>query len=119
MSINEANKAFMQTLFSGKATLDDFPDRVDPDLVVYQPASLPFGGTYHGLAEFRKVWPQLGAFYDFSRSEFLGLYGDGDVVFASIKIGLAGSPSSIFLAEKFTFRGTRLVEIRAHACEPK
>lgn len=119
MSINEENKAFMQKLFSGKATLDAFPDRVDPNFIVYQPASLPFGGTYHGLAEFRQVPPKMVQFYDFSRLELLGLYGDGDTVFASIKVGLAGSQSSIFLAEKFTFRGTKLVEIRVHVCEPK
>jgi hypothetical protein len=119
MSITEANKAFMRKLFSGKSTLDDFPDRVDSNLIVYQPASLPFGGTYHGLAEFRQAWPKMGAYYDFSRAEFLGLYGDGDTVFASIKVGLAGSQSSVFLAEEFTFHGTKLVEVRAHVCEPK
>jgi hypothetical protein len=116
-STNEANKAFMQKLFTGSATLFDFPDRVDPNLTMYQPASLPFGGTYHGLAEFKPVAPKLAQYYDFRRAEFLGLYGDGDTIFASMKVGVAGTQSSVYLAEKFTFRGTKVVEIRAHICQ--
>jgi hypothetical protein len=117
-STNEANKAFMRKLFSdGKTTLFDFPDHVDPNLTVYQPASLPFGGTYRGLAEFQRVAPKLAQYYDFSRVEFLGLYGDGDIIFTNFKVGVAGTPSSVYLAERFTFRGTKLVEIRAHVCQ--
>jgi hypothetical protein len=118
-STNEANKAFVQKLFNGKSTLFDFPDIVDPNLIVHQPASLPFGGTYHGLAEFQKVVPQLAKYYDFSRVEFLGLYGDGDVIFTNFKVGVAGTQSSVYLAERMTFRGTKLVEIRAHVCQEK
>jgi hypothetical protein len=116
-STNEANKAFMQKLFTGGRTLFDFPDRVDPNLTVYQPASLPFGGTYHGLAEFQRVAPKLAQYYDFSRVEFLGVYGDGDTIFTNFKVGVAGTQSSVYLAEKFTFRGTKVVEIRAHICQ--
>src|SRR5262249_22784977 len=116
-STNEANKVFMQKLFTGGGTPLDFPDRVDPNLTVYQPASLPFGGTYHGLAEFQRVAPKLAQYYDFSRVEFLGVYGDGDTIFTNFKVGVAGTPSSVYLAEKFTFRGTKVVEIRAHICQ--
>jgi hypothetical protein len=116
-STNQANKEFMQKLFSGGGTLFDFPDRVDPNLTVYQPASLPFGGAYHGLAEFQRVAPKLAQYYDFSRLEPLGLYGDGDVIFTNFKVGVAGTQSSVYLAEKFTFRGTKVVEIRAHICQ--
>ena len=111
----QANKEFMQKLFSGGGTLFDFPDRVDPNLTVYQPASLPFGGTYHGLAEFQRVAPKLAQYYDFSRLEPLGLYGDGgNTIFTNFKVGVAGTPSSVYLAEKFTFKGKKVVEIRAH-----
>jgi hypothetical protein len=116
-SMVEANKAFLQKLFSEKKKLDDFPDRVDHDVIVHEPSSLPFGGTYRGLAELQQIYPKMAQFYDFSRFELLGVYGDGDVVFTSIKIGLAGSASSIYLAQKFTFRGTKVVEIRIYVCE--
>lgn len=117
MSHAESNKAFMQELLSQAKKLDEFPDHVAPDLVIYQPTSLPFGGTYHGLSELQRIYPQIGAFYDFSRFELLGLYADGDTVFASIKIGVAGSTSVIYLAEKWTFRGTQVTEIRVHVCQ--
>jgi hypothetical protein len=48
MSHAESNQPFMQKLFSEKKKLDDFPDRVAPDVVVYEPTSLPFGGTDDG-----------------------------------------------------------------------
>ncbi len=34
--------------------LEDHPERFDAKLVMHEPASLPFGGTYHGLEEFQK-----------------------------------------------------------------
>ena len=55
---------------------------------------------------------------DFERFELLGVYADGDTVFATMRIGLAGSPESMHLAEQFRFSGTRLVEVRVHICDP-
>jgi hypothetical protein len=116
--MNEANKAFIKELFTRKgASLSDFPNNVDPELTIYQPASLPFGGTYHGVAEFQKIVPKLGAYYDFSRMEFFGVFGDGEILFTNFKVGVAGTQSSVYLAERFTFRGTKLVEIRAYICQ--
>ncbi|GAB2539451.1 nuclear transport factor 2 family protein [Rhodanobacter koreensis] len=118
-STTEANKAFVHKLFSENKGLLDFPDHLDPNLVIYEPASLPFGGTYRGLAEVRSIFPRAGKFYDFSRFEVLGIYGDGNTVFSSLKVGLAGSKSSIFIAEQWTFNGTKVVAIRVYVCEPQ
>ena len=118
MTNTEANKAFISEMIGTKRRLEDFPDRFDPELLVmHEPSSLPFGGTYIGLAEFQKFYPTVRSFYDFERFELLGVYGDGDMVFATIRAGLAGSAGFIHLAEQFRFSGSKLIEVRLHLCD--
>ena len=117
MTDTEANKAFIRDMISQKKRLEDYPDRFDNELVMHEPASLPFGGTYHGLEEFQKFYPQVRSFYDFARFDLLAVHGDGDMVFATIRTGLAGSDGVIYIAEQFQFAGTKLVEVRLHICD--
>lgn len=117
MNITDDNKAFIREMISSKKRLEDYPDRFDPDLIMHEPASLPFGGTFRGLAEFQKFYPQVREFYDFSRFDLLGVFGDGDTVFATVRTGLANGQNVIFIAEQFTFSGRRIVEVRLHICE--
>jgi len=118
MSMTEANKTFVATMLGEKKRLEDFPDRVDPNLVMHEPGSLPFGGTYRGLAAFQRFYPEVRRFYDFQRFELLGVYADGDTVFATIRVGIAGSPEFMYIAEQFTFSGAKLTEVRVHICDP-
>ncbi|HEV7690817.1 MAG TPA: nuclear transport factor 2 family protein [Hyphomonadaceae bacterium] len=117
MSATEENRAFIAGMLGEKKRLEDFPDRVDPNLAMYEPVSLPFGGAYRGLAEFARFYPEVRRFYDFDRFELLGVYADGDTVFATIRVGISGSSSTMFIAEQFTFAGAMLVEVRVHICE--
>ncbi len=119
MSETEDNKAFIREMISTKKRLEDYPDRFDDDLMMHEPAILPFGGTYKGLAEFQKFYPAVRDFYDFSRFDLLGVYGDGDTVFATIRAGLANSDGLIFIAEQFRFAGRKLVEVRLHICDDR
>ncbi|SEP81423.1 hypothetical protein SAMN05428969_1029 [Devosia sp. YR412] len=117
MSTTEENKAFIRDMIGNKKRLEDYPERFDENLVMHEPASLPFGGTFRGLAEFKEFYPAVREFYDFDRFDLLDVFGDGDTVFATIKAGLLNSPTIIFLAEQFTFSGRRIVEVRLHICE--
>ena len=119
MSRTDDNKAFIREMIGSGKTLEDYPGRYDPDLVMHEPASLPFGGTHCGLDDFKKFYPQVRDFYDFSRFELLGVHGDGDIVFATIRAGLAGAPGTIFIAEQFRFSGDQLVEVRLYICDDK
>ncbi|HEX5436465.1 MAG TPA: nuclear transport factor 2 family protein [Gemmatimonadaceae bacterium] len=117
MNVTEANKSFVAQMLGEKKRLEDFPDRVDPNIVTHEPASLPFGGTYRGLAAFQRYYPVVRRYYDFESFRLLGVYADGDTVFATIRVRVADSDSLMFLAEQFTFSGTTLTEVRVHACE--
>lgn len=73
MSATESNKAFVAQMLGEKKRLEDFPDRVDPNLVMHEPAHLPFGGTYRGLEEFQRFYPLVRGYYDFEHFELLGV----------------------------------------------
>jgi len=117
MSFTEQNKAFIREMIGTKKRLEDYPGRYDDNLVMHEPASLPFGGSYRGLGEFQEFYPAVRAFYDFTRFDLLGVFGDGDMVFATMRVGLALSAGTIFIAEQFRFAGDRLVEVRVHICD--
>ena len=117
MTETDANKAFIREMISQKKRLEDYPDRFDSKLVMHEPASLPFGGTYHGLEEFQQFYPAVRNFYDFEKFELLNVYGDGDTIFATIRAGVAGSSGVIHIAEQFRFAGDKLVEVRLHICD--
>jgi len=117
MTATESNKAFVAQMLGQKLRLEDFPDRVDPDLVMHEPAHLPFGGTYRGLRQFQRFYSRVREYYEFERFELLGVYAEGDTVFATARVPIAGSDSLMFIAEQFTFAGTKLVEVRVHTCD--
>ncbi|MEO7688208.1 MAG: nuclear transport factor 2 family protein [Sphingomonas sp.] len=117
MTFTNENKAFVAEMIGAKKRLEDYPERYDPDLLMHEPASLPFGGTYKGLEEFKAFYPAVRDFYDFSQFELLGVYGDGDMVFATIKAAVAGSGGTIHIAEQFRFHADKLVEVRVHICD--
>jgi hypothetical protein len=117
MDITASNKAFIAEMLGQKKRLEDFPERVDPNLVMHEPAHLPFGGTYRGLEEFQRFYPKVRSYYEFERFQLLGVYADGATVFATMRVPIVGTRSSMFIAEQFTFSGTRLIEVRVHTCD--
>ena len=117
MTDTEKNTLFVREMISTKRRLEDYADRVDPHIVMHEPATLPFGGTYVGLDQFQRFYPSVRRFYDFGRFELTGVYGDADTVFATIRAGLVQSEGIIFIAEQFRFSGTTLVEVRVHICD--
>jgi hypothetical protein len=80
---------------------------------LYEPQTLPFGGTYIGLAEYETLAvPKIQGYYDFNRFEFIGIYAERNVVFGLLKIGIKNSEKSLSLCEQFTFDGNKIKEIK-------
>lgn len=111
------NRAFVLEMLGEKKRLEDYPDRVDPRLTVYEPASLPFGGTYTGMAEFTRFYDQVRAFYDFTTWQLLDVVAEGDIVFSTSRVRIAGRNASMHIAERFRFRDTTLIEVRVFTCD--
>jgi len=108
------NKAFVMEMIGQKKQLTDYPDRASDSMVVYEPSSLPFGGTYRGMKAFEQFYPKVRAFYDFKHFHLLNVYADEDKVFAISKAAIAHSDGNILLCEQFTFRGGKIVEVRLY-----
>lgn len=99
MDSTAKNKAFILEMIGQKKKLEDYPDKASPEMVVREPSSLPFGGTYKGLDSFGEFYPEVRKFYDSSRFELQQVYGDGDHVFAIIKAGIANTNDNLLLCE--------------------
>jgi hypothetical protein len=108
----KANKAFILEMIGQKKKLEDYPGKASENIIIYEPSSLPFGGTYKGIKEFEKFYPEVREFYDFSRFSLLKVYGDDDVVFALIQAGIANSDADILLCEQFNFENGKIVTVR-------
>jgi hypothetical protein len=100
-----------------KKRLEDYPDRVDPNLVMHEPMSLPFGGTYRGLDDFKRFYGKVREFYDFDTWQLVDVVGDGDIVFSTSRVRVAGRDKTMHIAERFRFKGTMLVEVRVFICD--
>lgn len=117
MTATDDNKAFIREMLGSKKQLTDYPDRFAPDITMHEPRVLPFGGDYHGVEAFQQLYPSVRKYYDFSTWEVLGVYGDGDVVFATARVAIAGTARIMYIAEEFTFRGRTLTDVRVHVCD--
>lgn len=108
------NKAFVLEMIGQKKQLTDYPERASDSMVVYEPSSLPFGGTYRGIKAFEQFYPKVRAFYDFKHFDLLNVYADEDKVFAISKAAVAGTDGSIMLCEQFTFKQGKIIEVRLY-----
>jgi ketosteroid isomerase-like protein len=108
------NKAFVLEMIGQKKQLRDYPDRSSDSMVVYEPASLPFGGTYRGIKAFEQFYPKVREFYDFTHFELQNVYADGDKVFAISKATIAHTSDSLLLCEELTFADGKIVEVRLY-----
>lgn len=111
------NRAFVLEMLSAKKRLEDYPERVDPHLTVYEPASLPFGGTYTGIAQFTRFYDKVREFYDFTTWQLLEVVAEGEIVFSTSRVRIAGRNATMHIAERFRFRGTTLIEVRVFTCD--
>jgi hypothetical protein len=116
-SQTQGNQAFVASMLGEKKRLEDYPDRVDPDIVMHEPMSLPFGGTYRGLEDFKRFYDKVRKFYDFDTWQFVDVVAERDVVFSTSRVRIAGRSQTMHIAERFQFSGTTLVEVRVFICE--
>lgn len=108
----ESNKAFIKMLLSNRLSLTDYPERVCADLVLYEPALLPFGGKYVGIKEYKDLVPRVMDYYDYERFELLGVFSDQNIVFVTLNVGIKGTEKRLSLCEQFSFKGERIAEIK-------
>ena len=112
MNQTEQNRAFITEMITQKKRLEDYPGRYDKQLLMYEPATLPFGGIYKGMDEFQKFYPKVRAYYDFSTFEVLSVHADANTIFVTIKTRIAEDQRPLMLCERFEFTGEKITKVQ-------
>lgn len=89
----------------------------DPDVVVYEPASLPNGGVYHGRDEFLTMMGAFMAEYvDVARIQLHTIVADGDQVVIRWRYPWRPSPADEYVdvevSEWMVFRDGKIIEAK-------
>lgn len=98
-----SNKDFILEMITSKKKLEDYPDRISQSLLLQEPSSLPFGGTYKGFDAYTQFYPLVRDFYDFRQLEVEDVYGDKNAVFVIINVKVKRSNEPLKLCERFLF----------------
>lgn len=82
------------------------------DIVIHEPAMLPYGGTYRGHDEVRRLLMTIGTYIDTGRFAVDRLVVDDDVAFGLLRIPDPKTGGDVQFAEQVTVSAGRVVEIR-------
>jgi hypothetical protein len=86
---------------------------VHDDLVIHEPAALPYGGTYYRLEQQRTVlFPRIAQVLDLSRLRLLDIVADDDEAVATLRVPVTGTGAELMLAEHHRLEGGRIKEVR-------
>jgi ketosteroid isomerase-like protein len=85
----------------------------DPDIVVYEPESLPFGGVYKGRDAHLQMMQHAYTYFDTSQTRPERVVVDGENAVIMWKLRWLDPPADIQISEWFQVRDGKIVEIRA------
>ena len=91
-------------------------ETLDPECVLYQPASLPYGGEWRGPAGFERWMKAFSAQWSSLEVKDAEFYPVGDVVFSRSHVYAtargSGHPADWPLLQFFRVRNSRILELR-------
>ena len=82
------------------------------DLVVHQPAFLPYGATYRGLDTFIGLFDTFAKYYDLTQIRCDHLVADGDRAFGVMRVPVLTNGQDVLFAEQVVVRDGLVVELR-------
>jgi len=97
-------------------SLDALFASVHPEVVMTEAASLPFGGTYHGIAGVQDLFGRMFATWDDLEIAKEKLFDSGDQVVAILRLTArakaTGTPVDMQLAELWTLREGKVIALK-------
>jgi ketosteroid isomerase-like protein len=99
-----------------RGSIDPLFASLHPDVVVHEAASLPFGGTFHGIEGVKDLFGQMFATWDDLKIAVEKLFDGGDQVVALLhltaKAKATGTPVDMQIAELWTLRDGKVIALR-------
>lgn len=124
MPNNSPDIAVIQRFYAAEATylqpgggdFDALAATLDPECVLYQPASLPYSGEWRGPAGFERWLKEFGRQWSSLEVKDSEFYPTGDVVFSRSHVyavaRATGRSADWPLLQLFKMRGARILELR-------
>jgi ketosteroid isomerase-like protein len=91
---------------------------LDPNVTVREPDCLPYGGTVTGMQEVLGMFGKAGPILDSSKTVVEQLFGAGDHVAAVLRIPLRDGTGEAVMAEHWTMRDGKAVELDVYWRDP-
>jgi len=105
----------VEAMYRALAT-DDIPgflDKLARDVVISEPAFLPYGGTYSGRDVFvRSVGPQVTRVLKMSTLVVNRLLVEDDCAISILRVEIAATGQQMEIAEELVVRDGKVVEVR-------
>jgi uncharacterized protein len=114
ISNTEANRQLVTRMYQAvkDGDIDGFFEPLAPDVVVCEPAFLPYGGVYRGVDELKALLGRVSGIFDISGMKIEQVISDEDHVIGLIRAPLIDGSGEIFLAEMSVIREGKVVEMR-------
>jgi ketosteroid isomerase-like protein len=111
---SDSNRALVTSMYEAakRGDLDTFVAALSPDVVVIEPAFLPYGGTYRGVEAFLSLFADLAATFHIAGLNVDRIIADGDVVLGFLRMPLANQESVLGVIEQSTLRDGKVTEMR-------
>ena len=120
MSDSDASRAIVAGAYNAMVAGDfkAFLGVLDPEIVVSEPACLPYGGTFTGIKEVLGMLGQAGPYLDSGKTQVDYVIADGDRAVALLRIPLRDGSGEATIAEHWLLRDGKAVELSVYWSDP-
>jgi ketosteroid isomerase-like protein len=119
-SVTERNRQIIDAMYrAGMAgDLDGMFAYINDDVVIDEPAFLPYTGIYRGKDDLRGLWAKIFEFMDLTKITLHYMIADGDRVAACIGIPDTTTGRPTHFLEQSTLRDGKVVEMKLFYYDP-
>jgi ketosteroid isomerase-like protein len=112
--VTEANRTVVQNLYAAGINGDiaGLLSAMADDVVIHEPAFLPYGGVYVGKDAFVGMYEKLATLLDVTKIRLEYTVADGDRVIGVLRIPDLNTGQDIVFAEQSTLRDGKVVDFR-------
>lgn len=119
-SVTETNREII-TQFYGMLAARNFAGvqaLFDEDIEIHEPACLPYGGVYRGIAGAQKLFGKVPQYIDISTFRIEAIVADGDRVIGLFDGTILRTGVRVAIAEESLIRDGKIVRVRVFLFDP-